>query len=110
MYYGGQRYYLDNWDSQEWKPFPAKWLTEGNLVRDDGQTSGASAEEIDVKSEFVLSDNNKDDRSGFFHHPKRLHSARMGVQSNNLKSLELTKCFRYIQKAREIDTLGNFNR
>ena len=82
MYYGGQRYYLDNWDSQEWKPFPAKWHAEGNLVRDDGQTSGASTDDIDVRGGFVLSDN-KDDRSGVFNHPKRGPLATYMVSEHN---------------------------
>ena len=71
MFYGGQRYYLDSWDSQEWKPFPSKWYAEGNLIRDDGKGSvSASADDIDVKTGFTLSDN-PDDREGVFNHPKR---------------------------------------
>jgi len=72
LFYGGQRYYLDSWDSQEWKPFPSKWYAEGNLVRDDGKgsISSTSTQEIDVQSGFNLSDSS-DDREGFFSHPKR---------------------------------------
>ena len=70
MFYGGQRYYLVSWDSQEWKPFPSKWYAEGSLVRDDGKGSISSSADIDVQSGLTLTDSS-DDREGFLNHPKR---------------------------------------
>ncbi|XP_035826155.1 kinesin-like protein KIN-14D [Aplysia californica] len=68
----GRRYYLDDWHSHEWQPFPERWYSEGRIVPMDD--SGQSNETNESNNQSRSNTNNKqehDDREGYLKHPKR---------------------------------------
>lgn len=81
---GGQRHYLDSWDTQNWQPFPHKWMSKGVFVRDgeesyseprgaaDGGHSSHQNQADSTRAEVSggLGDSN-DDRAGSLQHPTR---------------------------------------
>lgn len=87
IYQSGMRFYLDDWGSKEWQPFPKRWYNEGLLVtntilKDDGatetrndQAGGASGsgqgQSSGSRQRSQGSSNNSDDREGFIMHPTR---------------------------------------
>ncbi|KAK3796846.1 hypothetical protein RRG08_015008 [Elysia crispata] len=69
---GGRRYYLDDWHSHEWQPFPERWYSEGRLVPmdDNSQTRSSGSNQQNGTSESTRH-SEKDDREGYLKHPKR---------------------------------------
>ncbi|BFZ08123.1 hypothetical protein BsWGS_11162 [Bradybaena similaris] len=66
----GKRFYLDDWHSNDWQPFPERWLTEGKLVPLD---DNYNATRNSTQNNQNRSDGKQehDDREGFLKHPKR---------------------------------------
>ncbi|XP_052780673.1 uncharacterized protein LOC128217530 isoform X3 [Mya arenaria] len=86
IYQTGMRFYLDDWGSKEWQPFPKRWYNEGLLVtntilKDDSQQeqagqsgeqgAGASSQGQSSKSQGRSRGGGADDREGFLMHPTR---------------------------------------
>ncbi|ESO91298.1 hypothetical protein LOTGIDRAFT_228774 [Lottia gigantea] len=79
LYTGGIRFYLDDWHSKEWQPFPHRWYNEGrfvtgNILADNNQQQSNSSNQQGRSTEQVAEDvqqSRKDDREGTIHHPKR---------------------------------------
>ncbi|XP_071082907.1 uncharacterized protein [Haliotis cracherodii] len=80
LYTGGMRFYLDDWHSKEWQPFPERWYKQGklntNTVTKDNQTrrgQGASTSRGGNQSQPATSSvpRNRDDREGVINHPRR---------------------------------------
>ncbi|GFS02052.1 kinesin-like protein [Elysia marginata] len=69
---GGRRYYLDDWHSHEWQPFPERWYSEGRLVPmdDNSQTRSSSHSHQNGTGESHRH-SERDDREGYLKHPKR---------------------------------------
>ncbi|GFO01987.1 kinesin-like protein [Plakobranchus ocellatus] len=70
---GGRRYYLDDWHSHEWQPFPERWYSEGRLVPMDDNTQSNSTRSHHQQNGTGESSRNadRDDREGYLKHPKR---------------------------------------
>ncbi|XP_070558088.1 kinesin-like protein klp-3 isoform X2 [Ptychodera flava] len=83
---GGQRFYLDSWQTQEWQLFPKEWLSQGTIQKETtihdepehnpvsyndqpGTSAGFDLEMEDVEIGGV--GGNDDDRAGSFVHPSR---------------------------------------
>ncbi|XP_052284158.1 kinesin-like protein KIFC3 isoform X5 [Dreissena polymorpha] len=86
IYQSGMRFYLDDWGSKEWQPFPKRWYNEGLLVtntilKDDsqqdqsqqqnGDQSGTSTQGQSSRSQGRRGGGGGDDREGFLMHPTR---------------------------------------
>lgn len=89
IYQSGMRFYLDDWGSKEWQPFPKRWYNEGLLVtntilKDDGnvatseagasgsnQGQGQSRSQGSSRQPGQGGSNSSDDREGFIMHPSR---------------------------------------
>ncbi|XP_050411581.1 uncharacterized protein LOC126826649 isoform X1 [Patella vulgata] len=81
MYTGGMRFYLDDWHSKQWQPFPQRWYKEGKFVNanvlNDTQpakqqttASNNTQNKSDQRTEQPV-ETRKDDREGIISHPKR---------------------------------------
>ncbi|RUS78956.1 hypothetical protein EGW08_013297, partial [Elysia chlorotica] len=70
---GGRRYYLDDWHSHEWQPFPERWYSEGRLVPmdDNSQNRSSSSNHQNGTSGETTRHSERDDREGYLKHPKR---------------------------------------
>ncbi|XP_054752389.2 kinesin-like protein klp-3 [Lytechinus pictus] len=81
---GGKRHYLDSWDTQNWQPFPNKWMSQGVFIRDGDQGYSESSEQTtnesggnshrDESSGAEVSGGlggTNDDRAGSLMHPTR---------------------------------------
>ncbi|XP_052678173.1 kinesin-like protein klp-3 isoform X2 [Crassostrea angulata] len=87
MYLDGMRFYLDDWGSKEWQPFPKRWYNEGLLItnsvvkdqenenrrrqqqqQQQQSSSGAGASGGRPQAQ---SSSGQDDREGVLNHPKR---------------------------------------
>ncbi|XP_061187392.1 kinesin-like protein klp-3 [Saccostrea echinata] len=91
MYLDGMRFYLDDWGSKEWQPFPKRWYNEGLLItnsvvkdqenenrrrqqqQQQQQLSGAGASGSRQQQPGYQqqSSSGQDDREGVLNHPKR---------------------------------------
>ncbi|XP_052086549.1 uncharacterized protein LOC127723833 [Mytilus californianus] len=66
MYLNGMRFYLDDWGSKEWQPFPKRWYQEGLLIT-NSVVKDAENEPQTKSTESA----DKDDREGVMKHPKK---------------------------------------
>ncbi|CAC5407797.1 KIFC2_3 [Mytilus coruscus] len=66
MYLNGMRFYLDDWGSKEWQPFPKRWYQEGLLITN---TVVKDAENEPQTESTVSAD--KDHREGVMKHPRK---------------------------------------
>lgn len=88
IYQSGMRFYLDDWGSKEWQPFPKRWYNEGLLVtntilKDENaeqqgrneQAAGASGQGQSSRSQGRSQGQGQggggDDREGFLMHPTK---------------------------------------
>ncbi|XP_060587224.1 kinesin-like protein klp-3 isoform X2 [Ruditapes philippinarum] len=89
IYQSGMRFYLDDWGSKEWQPFPKRWYNEGLLVtntilKDENaennarneQAAGASGQGQSSRSQGRGQGQSGgggggDDREGFLMHPTK---------------------------------------
>ncbi|XP_053378155.1 kinesin-like protein klp-3 isoform X3 [Mercenaria mercenaria] len=88
IYQSGMRFYLDDWGSKEWQPFPKRWYNEGLLVtntilKDENaeqnnrneQAAGASGQgqssRSQGRSQGQGGGGGGDDREGFLMHPTK---------------------------------------
>ncbi|XP_067684382.1 uncharacterized protein [Haliotis asinina] len=78
LYTGGMRFYLDDWHSKEWQPFPERWYKQGKLTtnavtkehqnRRSQGTSSSRSQSQQVQSNIPR---NRDDREGIINHPRK---------------------------------------
>ncbi|XP_048738988.1 kinesin-like protein klp-3 isoform X2 [Ostrea edulis] len=90
MYLDGMRFYLDDWGSKEWQPFPKRWYNEGLLItnsvvkdqenenrrrqqqqQQSSSGAGASGSRPQQPGYQQQSGSGQDDREGVINHPKR---------------------------------------
>nr|XP_022302064.1 kinesin-like protein klp-3 isoform X1 [Crassostrea virginica]XP_022302065.1 kinesin-like protein klp-3 isoform X1 [Crassostrea virginica] len=90
MYLDGMRFYLDDWGSKEWQPFPKRWYNEGLLItnsvvkdqenenrrrqqqqQQQSSGAGASGSRPQQPGYQQQSSSGQDDREGVLNHPKR---------------------------------------
>ncbi|XP_052676427.1 uncharacterized protein LOC128157825 [Crassostrea angulata] len=85
MYLDGMRFYLDDWGSKEWQPFPKRWYNEGllntnsvvkkqeneNRRRQQQQQQSSSGAVKSIWLPQAQSSSGQDDREGVLNHPKR---------------------------------------
>ncbi|CAC5415261.1 KIFC2_3 [Mytilus coruscus] len=60
------RFYLDDWGSKEWQPFPKRWYQEGLLITN----TVVKDAENEPQTESTVSAN-KNDREGVMKHPRK---------------------------------------
>ncbi|KAK3602941.1 hypothetical protein CHS0354_039359 [Potamilus streckersoni] len=84
IYQSGMRFYLDDWGSKEWQPFPKRWYNEGllvtnSIVKDDAdpRNSGSGASGSGGNGQGSQGGQRRsrgggqDDREGYIMHPTR---------------------------------------
>ncbi|KAL4221114.1 hypothetical protein ACF0H5_019374 [Mactra antiquata] len=84
IYQSGMRFYLDDWESKEWQPFPKRWYNEGLLVTNTILNGDSTGQANSTKSENTASEGestqwsqgstqgrNREDRGGFLMHPTK---------------------------------------
>ncbi|CAG5133085.1 unnamed protein product [Candidula unifasciata] len=66
----GIRYYLDDWHSKDWQPFPERWYSEGKLSPlDDNYNTSKNSSQNNLGGAGGKQE--RDDREGFLTHPRR---------------------------------------